>query len=93
MTVTDFRDRATAEDPNRPGLPNSADEVVDELLGEDMDWQHLVRTYPAPAVAVAVAGGAWLGYRHGRAILAAVTGFLASEAARRVNDFLGEQAL
>lgn len=85
--------RGSADDRQRPKIPRDADAVVDELVGDDLDWQRLVRTYPTSAFAVAVAGGCWLGYRHGRAILAAVTGYMASEAARRVNEFLGEEAL
>lgn len=70
-----------------------AEQVVDELLGDTMDWQHLVRTYPVPALLLAAGGGFWLGLRHGPAVVTAVSGFLAREAARRVNDFLGEQTL
>lgn len=101
MSVSDARDRTDAGSPktgspDRPqeeSMPRNADDVMDELLGDDLDWERLVRTYPTPAVVLAVTGGAWLGYRHGRAIFAAVTGYLASEAARRVNEFLGEDAL
>lgn len=89
MALSDAHDRPQKEET----MPRSADEVVDELLGDDLDWERLVRTYPTPAVAVALAGGVWLGYRHGQAIFAAVTGYLASEAARRVNEFLGEDAI
>lgn len=72
--------------------PEGADSVVDELLGDDVDWQHLVRTYPAASLLVAFAGGCWLGLRHGPAVFSAVTGYLTSEATRRVQELLGDTA-
>jgi len=64
-----------------------ADQVIDELLPET-DWQRLVRTYPATALVVAFAGGAWLGYRRGAALVTAVAALAAREVTRRVDDFL-----
>lgn len=93
MTVSEFDPDRTDRPTDGPTGPPHADEVVDELLGDTMNWQRLVRTYPASALVLAAGGGLWLGLRHGPAVIAAVTGFLAREATRRVNDFLGEQAL
>jgi hypothetical protein len=90
MAISDIDTRRTDRTFD---LPHDAEEVVDELLGDAMDWQRLVRTYPTSALLLAAGGGLWLGLRHGPAVITAVTGFLASEATRRVNEFLGEQAL
>lgn len=76
--------------PFQVATPDGADEVVNELLGEDMDWQRLVRTYPTASLLVAFGGGCWLGLRHGSAVFTAVTGYLTHEATRRVQELLGD---
>lgn len=87
--------QAGAEPSSKPSpfqvaTTDGADEVVDELLGEEMDWQRLVRTYPTASLLVAFGGGCWLGLRHGPAVFSAVTGYMASEATRRVQELLGD---
>lgn len=66
------------------------EEFLDEILPEDLEWERLVRTYPVPALAVAAAGGFYLGLRHGTAILAAVSSYLAAEVSRNVGELLGQ---
>jgi hypothetical protein len=70
-----------------------ADEVVDEILPEGLEWQRLVRTYPWPALLLAAAGGFVLGRSRGPAVLAALGGFAASQVARGVNDLLGDEVI
>lgn len=65
-----------------------ADGVLDDLLPET-DWRRLVRGYPLTALAVAFAGGAYLGYRSGAALVTAVGALAAKEVTRRVDEFLG----
>jgi hypothetical protein len=65
------------------------EDILDEILPESLEWERLVRTYPVPALAVAAAGGFYLGLRHGTAILAAVSSYLAAEVSRNVGDLLG----
>lgn len=74
------------------GLPHP-DELVDELLPEEVEWERLVRTYPTPALAIAAAAGLWLGLRKGPSLLSALTGFAAAEMTRHVNRFLGDDVL
>lgn len=62
----------------------SIEEILDEILPEDLEWERLVRTYPVPALAVAAAGGFYLGLRHGPVIVAALSSFLAAEVSRHV---------
>lgn len=66
------------------------EEILDEILPESLEWERLVRTYPVPALAMAAAGGFYLGLRHGPAILAAVSSYLAAEVSRNVGELLGQ---
>lgn len=66
------------------------EEILDEILPESLEWERLVRTYPVPALAVAAAGGFYLGLRHGTAILAAVSSYVAAEISRNVGEILGQ---
>lgn len=63
--------------------------ILDEILPESLEWERLVRTYPVPALAVAAVGGFYLGLRHGTAILAAVSSYLAAEVSQNVGELLG----
>jgi hypothetical protein len=68
-------------------------DLVDELTPEGLDWEHLVKTYPIPALALAALGGFLLGRARGPAILAAVSGFAADEISRGINEALGRDVL
>ena len=65
------------------------EEILDEIFPESLEWERLVRSYPVPALAVAAAGGFYLGLRHGTVILAAVSSYLAAEVSRNVGEILG----
>jgi len=67
------------------------DELVDELLPEELDWERLVVSYPLPALALAALGGFFLGRRHGREILAAVSTFAAAQVSANVGHILGRE--
>ena len=67
----------------------SVEEILDELLPEELEWERLVRTYPVPAVALAAIGGFVIGLRHGPEILSAVSGFVAAEVSRNVSELIG----
>lgn len=68
----------------------AVEEILDELLPEELEWERLVRKYPIPALALAALGGFVLGLRHGPQILSAVSGFVAAEVSRNVSDLLGQ---
>lgn len=51
-----------------------ADELLDELFPETLDWRRLVRTYPIPALLVSAVGGYVLGRTRGIAVLGALGG-------------------
>jgi hypothetical protein len=67
------------------------DELVDELVPAELDWERLVVTYPLPALALAALGGFFLGHRHGREILSAVSTFAAAQVTSNVHEILGRQ--
>jgi hypothetical protein len=66
------------------------EEILDEVLPESLEWERLVRTYPVPALALAAAGGFYLGLRHGAAIVAAVSSYMAAEVSRNIGEILGQ---
>jgi hypothetical protein len=65
-----------------------AEEILDELLPEGVDWQKLVVRYPLPSLLVAAAGGFFIGRRHGTEIVAALSSFVAGEVSRGVDQLL-----
>lgn len=73
--------------------PAKADEVVDELMPPELNWQHLVRRYPLAAVGLAAVGGFVLGRTRGSEILAAISGFAADSVTRQINELFGEEIL
>lgn len=75
-------------DPDAPTRERSRlDELVDDILPGE--WERLVRNHPIPALLVAAAGGYLLGRYKGAAVVAALSGVAAEQAARIGSDFLG----
>lgn len=69
--------------------PSTIDDLLDEVLPEELEWDRMVRSYPLPALAVAAVGGFLLGVSHGSAIVSAVSGYLAAQVSRNVSQVLG----
>lgn len=67
------------------------DELVDELVPVELDWERLVVTYPLPALALAAIGGFFLGRRHGREILSAVSTYAAAQVSANVHEIIGRE--
>lgn len=72
---------------------NGADQWVDEVAPEDLDWRRLVQRYPIAALAVAALGGYVLGRKRGRAIVSALGAYAGDLVAREVNELLGEDVV
>jgi hypothetical protein len=72
--------------------PSMADDLLNEILPERLDWERLVKTYPIPAMLVAAVGGFFLGRRHGASILAAVSTYAASEMSKNVSGLFDQGA-
>ena len=77
------------EDDVREG--SIVEEIIDEIVPEELDWERLVRTYPLPALALAVLGGFFLGFRHGPEILQAASSFAAAEVSKNVSQIIGQE--
>jgi hypothetical protein len=77
------------------GNSSTAEEIVhhllDKVLPEGLDWEDLVRSYPAPALAVAALGGFLVGRAYGPEIIAAVSSLAAAEVAKNVGSLLGQE--
>lgn len=70
---------------------STADDLLDDVLPESLEWDRLVRTYPFPALLLAAVGGFLLGRSHGPAIVRAVSGYAAAEVSKNVSEVLGRQ--
>lgn len=68
-----------------------AHDLLDSVLPEGLDWEDLVRSYPAPALALAALGGFLLGRVYGPAIVSAVSSLAAAEVAKNVSSLLGQE--
>ena len=84
--MSDFNTSKTSPD-------SVADEVVDELMPAQLDWQDLVRRYPLAALALATLGGYVLGRHRGREVLEAFSLFAADSVSEQVNIVLGKDVL
>jgi len=72
---------------------SAADQVVDELLPEELDWSDLVMRYPKTSVALAALGGFLLGRSRGAEIVEALSVFAVDRVTDGVNQYLGEKVL
>jgi hypothetical protein len=70
-----------------------ADELVDELVPEELDWRDLVVSYPKTSLALAALGGYLLGRSRGETLLLGLGAFAADTLTSKVNDLLGEEVL
>jgi hypothetical protein len=86
-------DRSARPAPDYSEAPSRADELLDELMPDELDWRQLTLSYPKTALGVALVGGFLLGRNHGAGLLAALTGFAVGEVTRNlqglVEDFTG----
>ena len=69
--------------------PSTIDDLLDEVLPEELEWERIVRSYPLSALAAAAVGGLLLGISHGPAIVSAVSGYLSTQVSRSVSQVLG----
>jgi hypothetical protein len=68
-----------------------ADQLLDELLPEELDWERLVRQYPRACLLAAAGAGVWLGYSRGQAALALLGTVVAGKVAATVGEALAEK--
>jgi hypothetical protein len=70
-----------------------ADEILDEILPEAIEWRQLVWNYPKSTLALAALGGYWLGRSRGRRLLAAAAEYVNDSVTEGVNEFVGREVL
>ncbi len=63
-------------------------QLIDELVPDEMDWEDLVRSYPVSSLLVAALGGYFIGRRSGRAIVAAFSESAVDRVTGLVNELL-----
>ncbi|MEM7581784.1 MAG: hypothetical protein AAF560_00260 [Acidobacteriota bacterium] len=67
-----------------------ADDILDELLPESLEWREKVVAYPLTAMVLSGLGGFVLARRHGSSIIDALASFASNEVDRNISHFLGE---
>lgn len=67
-----------------------ADELVDQIVPDELDWKYLVTTYPRAAVAAAFVGGVVLGRTQGLSLAAALSGYVVGEVTRNVQGLVDD---
>lgn len=84
---------AGGSDPDPAVGEELADDLLDELVPEELDWQRLVKAYPKVALVLAALGGFLLGRTRGAEIVSALSSFAAERVTRNINELLGEEIL
>ncbi len=85
VRASEHGDRVMDGEPRK----SLADDVLDELMPEGLDWRDKVVAYPLTALVLSGLGGFVLGRRHGSAILEALSNFAATEVDRNISSILG----
>ena len=75
------------------GRHSFADEIIDELVPDEVDWRAVVTSYPKLSVSLVALAGFWLGRTRGRAIVAGVTGMAADAVNEGINEFFGRDVV
>jgi hypothetical protein len=70
--------------------PSFADELLDELLPESLDWRHLVDNYPRACLVAAAGLGFVFGRRYGAMVVTALGSYVAAQVGDSVAEVLGE---
>lgn len=70
-----------------------ADEILDEIVPEEIDWRQLVWSYPKSALALAALGGFIVGRNRGRKLLTAAAEYVNDSVTESVNEFAGRKVL
>ena len=73
--------------------PSLADEILDEILPEEIDWRQLVWSYPKSTLALAALGGFLVGRSHGRRLLRAAGDYAGETVTEGFNEFFGRKVL
>ncbi len=70
-----------------------ADEILDEILPEEIDWRQLVWSYPKSSLALAALGGYLLGRSRGRKLVSSASQYVGDTVSDGFNEFFGRKVL
>lgn len=70
----------------RDGLSSLADELIDDLVPPEVDWRHIVRRHPWPALLLAGLGGYLLGRSQGKTLVRAISALAVARVESEVLD-------
>ncbi|MFQ5527979.1 MAG: hypothetical protein ACE5GX_17190 [Thermoanaerobaculia bacterium] len=93
MALTLRRSRSDLPAEAGESRPSLADEVLDEILPEEIDWRQIVWSYPKSTLALAALGGFLLGRSHGRRLLNAASHQVGETVTDGFNEFFGRKVL
>lgn len=83
-------DEFDEEGGGRDDLSSLADGLIDDLVPPEVDWRHIVRRHPWPALLLAGLGGYLLGRSQGKTLVRAVSALavarVESEVLGRIED-------
>ena len=91
LALTPRKDETPAPVAGRP--PSLADEILDEILPEEIDWRQFVWSYPKSTLALAALGGYLLGRTRGRRLLSAASEYVGDSVTEGFNEFFGRKVL
>lgn len=78
----------------RPTASQSlADDIIDELVPEEIDWREVVASYPKLSVSLVAVAGFWLGRTRGRAIVAGISALAADAVNEGINELFGRDVV
>lgn len=91
MVASQRRKKAVLPAGEDTGSASLADEILDEILPEEIDWRQLVRSYPKSILTLAAVGGFLLGRSRGPKLIHDVAQFLGDSVDEGLNEFLGRE--
>ena len=68
-----------------------ADELLDEILPEEIEWRQLVWSYPKSTLALAALTGFFIGRSRGRKLLHDAAEFVGDSVTEGLNEFVGRE--
>lgn len=83
------RDREAISGELDGGSVSLADEILDEILPEEIDWRQLVCSYPKSTLALAALGGFLLGRSRGRRLVRDAAEYVGDTVTDGLNEFVG----
>lgn len=71
-------------------IDKAADQWIDGLIPQEIEWRHLVGKYPRISVGLALVAGYLIGRTQGKALIAAAGAVAIEEVSKLVEDSVGD---